>query len=394
MFANSPTQLSPSSTIAELPTHSFRIEANTLGEVVAEEFQNRPELPGVIVVEGTSVVGVVSRRKFLELMSLPYSLELYLQRSISVLLEAIESDSLRLQADCSIEKAVRQALNRPPELLYEPIVVIQADGSLELLELHLLLLAQSQIFAQVTAWMRQQKDEARKYASSLKQEEAKVREYTQKLKSEQAEVQRRNQILELQRAQLATQTQEISDINERFFRIGELLSSEGKRTFQDLIEGVEAICNCTERIVEIGKAFSGELETVNNATQLIDRVSQQVRHLSIQAALMANRAQEQEGSAQLVGFSNITSEIGSLGSKTFEATNQVNQIAGRFRFQIQELVEAARESESIARSVEKRTGYTRTALSELESLVLERRQRASEDAPPASSESTTDDTPA
>ncbi|ERN41551.1 hypothetical protein KR51_00017690 [Rubidibacter lacunae KORDI 51-2] len=378
MFARnqrSSLNVDPNSTIADLPSHDCQVAADVFGEVVSTQFHERPDLPGVIVVDcDGSVVGVVSRRMFLEQMSQLYSLELYLRRPIRVLLEVLEADRLRLPSTTAVDRAVRQALARPPELLYEPLAVTYPDGSLRLLEMHLLLVAQSQIFAQINTTLNRQKEEARKYADGLKQEQAKVKEYTLKLQTEQLEVQRRNQMLELQGAKLSRQTHQITDLNERFVRVGEHLSSEGKQTFAEMMRSVDAICRSTNRILEIGRALSGELETVNGATQLIERVSQQVRHLSMQAALIVNRSQPDGSSSHLSGFNHITREIGSLGSQTFEASNQVNQIASRFRFQILELMNVARESESVAKSLVKRSQETQSALDELENIIGERRR--------------------
>ena len=392
MFPKDFAQLSSSSTLADLPTHRFQIEASALGQSIQDEFLNRPELPGIFIVSGDEVAGVISRQKFLEQMSQPYGLELYLRRPASMLLGVIEADALCLPSTCRIGDAVRQALSRPLDLLYEPIVVRSEEepNRLGLLEFNVLLLAQSQVFARVSERLKVEKEQARQYALGLQKEQMRVKEYAAKLQAEQAEVQRHNQILELQRAQLTKQTQEIGAYNERFIRIGRLLSIEGKRTFAEMLHSVNAIGDCTERIDSIGKAFSQELESVNSATESIERVSQQVRHLSIQAALIANRAQNEGGDSNpLAGFGNITSEIGSLGSKSFEATERVNQIANRFRFQIKELRDAAAESNAVARALLKRSQQTQEALQELERLTggsdasLE---PATEDTPIASAE--------
>ncbi|MDR9405382.1 MAG: methyl-accepting chemotaxis protein, partial [Halothece sp. Uz-M2-17] len=151
---------------------------------------------------------------------------------------------------------------------------------------------------------------------------------------------------------------------------GELLSEEGKQTFAQMLSSVEAISDYTARIMKIGDGFNEELESVNNATKLIERVSQQVRNLSIQAALVANRPQN-DSSGQMSGLSRITTEIGNLGTKTFEATTEVNQIAYRFQNQIEDLTNAAQESETVARSLVKRSQQTQQALEELERLINE-----------------------
>ncbi len=364
------TPLNPNSTLADLETHQYQVNADTRGEVVANEFHDDPNLPGVIITEGNQLLGVISKRKFLEQMSQPYSLELYLHRPIRVLLEVMATDTLTLEQHCRIDQAVKHALSRSLDLLYEPILIVKDDQSLELLELHNLLLAQSKIFAQVNKLISHQKEQARQYADNLKKEQAKVKEYTRQLEQQQLEAQRRNQVLEMQQAKLSRQANAISQLNERFVQLGELLSFEGKETFVQMLSSVEAISDYTARIMKIGDRFNEELEAVNRATQLIERISQQVRNLSIQAALAANRP-ESGSSGQRSGLSRITTEIGNLGTKTFEATTEVNQIAYRFEHQIKDLTTAAQESETVARSLVQRSQQTQQALEELERLLNE-----------------------
>jgi len=242
-----------------------------------------------------------------------------------------------------------------------------------LLEVHDLLLVQFQIFAQINKIVNKQKEEARQYAETLKQEQAKVQEYTRQLEQKQLEAQRRNQILERQRAKLSRQANAISELNERFVQLGELLSQEGKATFSQMLSSVEAISDCTDRIMKVGKGFSQELESVDSATQLIEQVAEQVRNLSIQATVVANRSQS-GSQGEISGLSRITTEISNLGHRTSEATNEVNRIAYRFRNQIDELTNAAQESEDVARSLVKRSQQTQQALDELERLINQYKQ--------------------
>jgi len=124
MVSSNSTPFYPNSTLADLPTYQYQVDASTLGEVVSNEFQQDPKLPGVIIKQGEDAIGVISRRKFLEQMSQPYSLELYMRRPIRILLEVMASETLKLSHDCQIDQAVRKALNRSRDLVYEPIVVI------------------------------------------------------------------------------------------------------------------------------------------------------------------------------------------------------------------------------------------------------------------------------
>lgn len=365
-------ELTPNSTLADLPTYNYRVDIDILGQKVAQCFQENPQVPGVIVTELDRAIGAISRRKFFELMSRPYSLELYSRRPLRVMLEAIEIDDLRLLSNCSIEQAVRRALHRPPALLYEPIAVIDTeDESIGLLELHLLLLAQSQISARVNAMINQQKEKIHQYADNLRQEQARVNEYNHKLEQEQQQVERRNRTLQIQSVKLAKQKQKIIDLNERFIRLGHLLSTEGKKTFTNMEHSVEEICRCTTQIVAIAKGLSAQLENVNDATESIDRVSQQVRHLSIQAALITSRTHDEEGGIQLAGFSKIAKEISTLGRQALEATESVNRIASCLRLQIQELTDTARKSEGVARGLVENSQNTHNALNEFEKLLGE-----------------------
>lgn len=133
------------STILELPLYDFQIELSLLGREVATTFDNNPLLPGAILTKQGKFIGMISRRRFLEVMSRPYGLELFLKRPLKFLYDFIGSEVLMLPADTLIVAAARQSLQRPAELLYEPIVVEMEAGVYQLVDVHQLLVAQSQI---------------------------------------------------------------------------------------------------------------------------------------------------------------------------------------------------------------------------------------------------------
>jgi hypothetical protein len=360
------TQLTPDSTLGDLDSSNVQISAKALVRELSEIFDQQPALPGVIIPDLSQGFGMISRRKFLERMSQPFSLELYLKRPAQVLLDSLQVNALKLSCSCKINQAAQMALSRLEGEMYEPILVMGEEQKLSLLGINDLLLAQSHILTLVNNVIHQQKMEADRFLKRLKQEQAKVQEYTKILEARQADDQQRNQLLELQKLESLKKSGEIDQLNQRFIRIGQLLSLEGKKAFQATFDGVNVICDSTTQVVKIGKALNTELETVHNASRLIARVSQQVRHLSMQAAIVANQS-----GGQLQGFSNITSEIGKLVTETFEAGGQMNQVATRFQVRIQELTESAQEGESVARSLMQKIGRAENALAELETLVVD-----------------------
>ena len=72
--------LTPDSTLAEFPSYEFEVDLHTLGHQVAEEFERRPEVPGVIVRQDGERMRLVSRQSFFHLISQPFGRELYLKR--------------------------------------------------------------------------------------------------------------------------------------------------------------------------------------------------------------------------------------------------------------------------------------------------------------------------
>ncbi len=159
MLVNKLAQLTLDSSLADLPSHDFQVSSATLGNVVAKKFQQQPDLPGVMLTNNSQIVGMISRTHFFEWLSRPYGLEIFLKRPIQSLwtmiadaegifnVETLVEKYLLLSATCSIDKAVELALNRPASLIYEPIMIEWLDGQLRLLDMQVLLLAQSQLFA-------------------------------------------------------------------------------------------------------------------------------------------------------------------------------------------------------------------------------------------------------
>jgi len=147
------------STLGVLSLHEAYLEVSDLGKTAALLFTERPMLPGILLMRRSNLVGMLSRQLFLEHMSKPYSLELFLERPIEVLYEFIGYEPLTLPGDTLIVEAARRSLQRPTHQLYEPIVVELAPHSFRLLDVHHLLVAQSRIH-ELTAQLLDEKTQA------------------------------------------------------------------------------------------------------------------------------------------------------------------------------------------------------------------------------------------
>lgn len=153
---SAPTNLSLESTLQELCLYDFQIESSRLGKEIAHRFQINPLLPGVVLMEQGKFGGMISRRRFLEQMSRPYGLELFLKRPIHSLYRFASAEVLKLTGNTQIVEAARRSLQRHAELLYEPIVVELETEKYYLLDVHQLLVAQSKIHELATQLLNEQ----------------------------------------------------------------------------------------------------------------------------------------------------------------------------------------------------------------------------------------------
>ncbi|MEL7035859.1 MAG: ATP-binding protein [Cyanobacteria bacterium J06592_8] len=147
------------SCLLDLPNHDFQVDITTPGKVVAEAFHEHSELPGVMITKHGQIVGMISRMQFFERLSRPYGPETFLTRPIQVMWkiiadtermlnkEALVEKYLLLDGTCLIDQAIEQALKRPITFIYEPIVVKSHNGQWRLVDIQVLLLAQSRLFA-------------------------------------------------------------------------------------------------------------------------------------------------------------------------------------------------------------------------------------------------------
>jgi signal transduction histidine kinase len=155
------------STLQELTLYDVLLEFDCPGSEIADIFQENPLLPGIIITEQGKFVGMISRRRFFEHMSRPYSLELFSKQPLLVLYRFTKTDILILDRNTSIMTAVRQSLERSPELIHEPIVVEVEPEVYKILDVHQLLLSQLQIHELTTVAMRESQAQLRHQAQQL-----------------------------------------------------------------------------------------------------------------------------------------------------------------------------------------------------------------------------------
>ncbi|MDJ1177942.1 chemotaxis protein [Roseofilum sp. BLCC_M91] len=365
-------QLTLDSCLLDLNLQDFQVSPTTLTQVVLTQFDQRPDLAGVIIATPGRLLGMISRRLFYEHLSESYGTQKVLKTPIQYFLNNMKTKGKCLQLSYTekIGTAVNIVLSRDPNVIYEPIVVVFQEPSVPgisayfLLEFQTLILAQSQILSDLNREIENKQIEAQRNTIKLEREHQKVEAYSRLLEDQLAVIHERNQLLEVQQQELVRKNEEVADLNHRFIQIGKILSQSGKRAFRATSSGVGVICNQMDKIVKTGDLLEEELQTIDDTSKLIERVSQQVRHLAVQLAIIANQM-----SSEMRGFSSVSSEISQLVTQTFEAGQQMKRVANRFRQRIQEFTEFAQTGSQVATSLVDKVEKAEKALKDLELLV-------------------------
>ena len=124
-----------------------------------------PALPGILILEGDRLLVVLSRQKLYETLGRPYGVAVYMNRPIKDFFEPRKEPPDFLRGDMTIDMAVPEALERPLAQRYDPLPVRRSDGSYFLLDLKILLMAQSSLLENAATIVSRQAELARALAA-------------------------------------------------------------------------------------------------------------------------------------------------------------------------------------------------------------------------------------
>ncbi len=149
-------ELNSPSHLRDLILHSCDLQVSQTGAELSLLLDANPVLPGVILKDDHHFVGMLSRRRFLEMMSRRYGPELFLRRPLQMLYEFAQAPMLVIPGNATIAQAVELSLQRSPESLYEPIIVQLGAENYQLLDVHHLLVIHAQIHETTMQLLHQQ----------------------------------------------------------------------------------------------------------------------------------------------------------------------------------------------------------------------------------------------
>lgn len=143
--------------LADVDANNVLIKTDHMAKKVEETFESDPELAGVIIIDENDerLLGMISRKRFMEMYSKPFRKELHNKKPLKLLIKYEFDTPLCLRESDNIDYAVQIALSRPHDHMYEPIVVQTATGGLKLIDMQVLLLALAKVYENQSIELRE-----------------------------------------------------------------------------------------------------------------------------------------------------------------------------------------------------------------------------------------------
>jgi two-component system, chemotaxis family, sensor kinase CheA len=138
-------KFAPDSSVSILDLYGFCFDINTSTEEVLMFFKKEHSIPGVIITSMDKYINLLSRRMLFDVMTQPFSQELFLKKSIKNIFNGNKYEALIINSDTLISEATRIVLQRTIEYIYEPIIVAFGDCEYKVLDIDQLLIAQSKV---------------------------------------------------------------------------------------------------------------------------------------------------------------------------------------------------------------------------------------------------------
>lgn len=358
--------LTLNSTLADLASHNYQVSSVTRSDIVAKELYQNPELPGVLIIDDSELIGMISRSKFLEKIYLPNWEEIYSNNPIQKLLDFTRIPPLMLSSYTPINEAVQLAMNRSINLIYEPIVLICDHHEFRLIDFRIICQAQTLILQKSRQIIEQQEQTKQKYFNLLNQEKQRINEAHHNLNME------RNIMKKLYQSRFAQKENAINKhyqntlkIYQEILQTGRLVSQESHRVFDTIFVGANFIHKNSENLDVVINNICRDLEIINSASTIMAEIVQKVRYLSVQASVLTY----QPSSTNQTVLSQINLEMNRLVKQTLDLSQQMNNVSSHFKVHINSLKDIAHQEAEVTRKMILNTQRAEMAIAELDQLL-------------------------
>lgn len=351
--------------LRDLELIDFQVSYETPADNVLRRLQDDNQLCGVVVLHERQVLGMLPRQVLLEWkMNKPSGLEVFLKRPIDRMLEFLGREFIVLDGETSVTEAATIAFRRGESTIFDPIVVELSKSDYRLLDIPVLLLAQAQVQQEIQTMIEEQQGQLKKMLVALEQERNRSLRYAQDLERQKSEILAQNLALSAERQAAQARSEELTQLNTRILEISTVLSEKVQFTFHSTFEGVEAVRQSTAKITQSSQDLTREMGEIQTIVDTISEIAGQIRILSFNAAVEANRSAGTSG-----GLGAIAQEIRRLATSTTEASRRIGQLAEGIQSMSTEMMVSAQDSDDVVQQLSLQAQNAQDALSQLESLL-------------------------
>ena len=353
--------LSSPAIVGLLPLHDCQVRPTVSVEQIAQRFKQELTLPGVIVMDGMTMLGIISRRHLADHAH-------WADAETGPVLRpdgyAIILPPLELPDTCPILAAVQQVMQRSIETVGDPFVIKFRDGSRRLVDIRSLMAAQMQILAQLEQTVQSQQGQVEDATLALQQNQQRVGELEQALQAQVTETATHRDLLHQHRTQLQQQMTTTAASHDRLSQVHAVLSQQEQKSFQSTLTAVQAISYRSACLKTISNAVAREVETIQGAADLIKQISRQARFLGLRATVLASRL-----GIEAEGFGQVTADFGQLSQQALKTGQQLAETVEHLRGRNAELINLAQTGSKVTKALTEQVSYAETVLVGLEHLL-------------------------
>lgn len=337
MNPSNPSCRSPQSCIGSLCLYDVQLPSTTLAREVVLRFQAQSHLPGVLLVSGSQLVGVLSRQGFFEQSCLAAG-PLGWEQPIEDLMPSHGEPPLVVGDRTPILEVAAQIRQRPSRVAFDPIAVTFRDGSLRMVDARDVLMAQSEIGGfpeqQIIEY-----DLALANLQSRFDEQAIVLEDAQQMVTvRNLTLQNQQRHLERQQYEIFTRTEECQNLRHRLTTLQTLLESQARDLFQQCLSSVSEVAGETDHLISSDISLAKELEVIGTLSDLVKQVGQKALHLQLHSSIAASKSPQSD---YLTAFSPVTEDMRRLIALTSDADQRVGGSIRHIKGSIAELAAIA-----------------------------------------------------
>ena len=157
-------------TLGEISLWDSVIDTHSPVREIDKLLLENPDLPGFVVTEDSKIVGLLSTKRFLAILSRQFAREVLTKGFVLSLFnfEIVDTEPLIFNADTSIPDACQKAISRPFLNSYEPVIVLDIGGP-KVLSVDLLMRIQTELLQETLKHEKSLVLEEQKTSAQLRQ---------------------------------------------------------------------------------------------------------------------------------------------------------------------------------------------------------------------------------